>query len=62
MLTNNNVLVINGHNTLRSLRIQLGGWGETTCTLIPWMYCCSHPTRNQCIGSFTLCEALRKIQ
>ena len=28
------------------------GWGETTCTLVPWRQGFKHPTRNECMGSF----------
>ena len=29
---------------------EIGGWGETTCTLIPWRQGFKHPTRNECMG------------
>ena len=26
------------------------GWGEPTCTLVPWRQGFRHPTRNECMG------------
>ena len=28
------------------------GWGEPTCTLVPWRQGFRHPTKNECMGWF----------
>lgn len=36
------------------LEVLVMAWGETTHRIVPWRHGCSHQSRYQCMGCFTL--------